>query len=363
MINSSSCLLLAAGKPDKSNPHQRKDQMEGKGDYGNCFFYAAKLASDWAPIKPQYQTAYKHLSAHRKRITDYAQGVWYKRQTVINIVKGVAQIKAENLTSKETKKWIVDGLPFILTIIKSQKRTIRQGTDQVAKEFIKQFAQSSSTSLEAFADELIYKERNANHGLFLCQTIPQFKDALNSNLRRRQAFKFLPDGDWGNQTLESQYNILHELFIQQAATILDFELAAWNPLKSVKVLKILLEIKGPLLAMGKLGKGCSTSAPILFKTDQYYDYYRWNSTNYQKTTGINGHAVVVIKAQAEPEESVNFLDPADGSPIGKKRKVYTLPYQIFCQSVCLTSGFLISVELDSYLWCRKSPFLKDTKVE
>lgn len=353
--------VLLAGKPDKKKSPHRKDQLGGKGDYGNCFFYAAKLGTDWAPVQITQQKNYQYLSAHRKKIVKYKEGVWHKRQTVINVVNAIANFQAITLTAtQEAKEWIIAKLPYILSIIKNQKN-IREGTDQVAQEFIGQFACSSFIDLESFRAELVYKERIANHTLFLCKTNPQFKSLLIDKLNEWQTNNFIPNVDYNQLPLQRQYNIIHELFLNQAAAIFNFELASWNPLKSVKILKILIETKGFLIASGMLGKECVTSAPELYETDLHYDYYRWDSNIYQTVKGVNGHIMTIVKVEQEPEELVGLLDPADENLLGQKRKVYMLPYQLFCQSVCHSSGVFLAMNLDSYIWCQKFPVIKSQK--
>lgn len=346
---------ISSGKPGKREGDVRVKQ-KGLGDHGNCFFYAAKMVILWTKVSGEQQDAYRCLKVHRRVIASYAENEWYKRMTVINCVKAIAEYQSITLDdSQKTKEWIVQSIPIILTVIKSQK-SIRSGTLEIAEAFITQFKGCKHTQLEHLYQEQMYRERIANHLRFLETQIPEITKVINERLLVKQALRLYPEGSWSHLPIQRQYNLLHEMFIERAAVVFGLEPARWNPLQPIDDLIGLLQVQtnGALLAAGVLGKGCVSSSPVPIKSDEHCQYYGWKPGTYTaKERSTNGHYVVIVKVEKTPQEMVYFLDPADDSEPGTKRIVYMLSYAKFCSHLSDFTGRLHQSRDALYLWQQK----------
>ena len=328
--------------------------QKGRGEHGNCFLYAAKIATGWRnPSDVATRKSCKQLTLHRKQIEYHVQNIWYQRATVWNILRASAAYLSMPLTdSQETKNWCIAQLPQIKVIIQSQKN-IRAGTAAVAETFLSEFKASSETNLEQFSQRCELQERIAIHVKFLETEIP-FLEVFQKRALHYLQLNVHQTATWGELSPKQRYHLIHEMFIERIAQIYGLELVPWTPLDPIENLIPLLRKRGLLIATGLISKSCLGAAKPL-DSDSSYQLFGWEKHDSHKLTKPGqGHAVALFAAYSGERKRICFYDPSDDSHPSEMRIAYTLPYAVFCELVTNSYGMKRHNKDDRFLWGAKS---------
>lgn len=344
-------VAIPSGKPQKQDSTQRQLQ-KGRGEHGNCFLYAAKIATGWKQAtEAATRESCKRLTQHRKQIEHHVQTLWHQRATVLNILRASAAYLSVPLSdSQETKNWCIAQLPQIKVIIQSQKN-IRTNTAAVAETFLSEFKASSETNLEQFSQRCELQERIAIHLNFLKKEIA-FQGVFQQKALRYMQLNLHQTATWGKLSPKQRYHLVHEMFVERVAEIFGLELVTWTPLDPIETLTPLLK-KGPLIASGFLDKARFGVAKPM-DSDSSYQYFGWdNFDNQSLSQPTQSHAVVIFAAFGGTKKRICFVDPSNDSHPSKKRIAYTLPYEVFCKQVTNSYGIKRFSADDRYLWGAK----------
>lgn len=331
---SSVLCMIPQGKPSKIVGERPKNYKGMKGD-GNCHLYALKIATGFQCEIPKDSLA--NIKAHRRKITEL-DDIWWKRQTVINVVKASFQYIGGSFQDKNN---ILQNISGIFQIIKNeeQKGKFRQGTLKVAADFMLKYQANLSVNLLEFQQSLQKAERISNHSKFLLsEKLPLGERFRNLN----EQYKAVSPIDTASQS--GQYHVLHNVFTDHLNDLFKMECCDWMPHQSIAELAQVISTKGPVVVGAMLGADhAATPAEVLesWNIDEYA-VYGWTEKTYRQKEGVSGHSIVLVGVK---NECVIFIDPSVPCGAKEKRKAYAVPYSIFCMKVVSTLGQQMPIEM------------------
>lgn len=299
-------------------------QSAQKGD-ATCFAYAGKVLH-WYKSQNKYIPKSKQqglLTVHRSAVVALTEQLNKWATLKQFLVK--SQISA--------KKAIIDVINKILGNPPSQ---ISKESLEVWKKLKDQYEKSTELDVFVFMAQEEYRQRAQIHENFLLQLNVDIEKEYQIIKKEYLFPDSLPD------TLKSvekdpqkYYHFLHDLYIDQVARIFDLQKINWNPAKSPDDLMKIISEKGPILINAFLGKGSYKKEIDAKKIDdpdsaekyEIFSFAKENHLDRQKSS----HEIVVLGIRKSPKPLVYYFDPQVACEPNKKRIVYMVSYDLFCQ--------------------------------
>ena len=319
---------IPQGKPSKETGGVAKDYKGMKGD-GNCHLYALKLATGFqAELTPNSKA---NIKKHRQKITEL-DDIWWKRQTVINVIQLSFQYIGGSFQDKSNILHHVESILKILTQNETTKK-IRSGTCAAARDFFAKYRTSSVVNVLDFQKELQKEERVSNHNQFLLsEKIPLGEKFATL---KREYGKILPID---LTSLGGRYHVLHNVFTDHLNEQFKMEHCEWTPTQPLDVLANIIREKGPVVVGAILGAEHAVR-PAHILEDVSVDEYAvvgWNEDTYEQKADVSGHSILLVGVV---NGYVIFVDPQVPCRADEKRKAYAIPYSIFCNKVISILGY------------------------
>lgn len=350
-------LKLPSGKPNRKNEAPARVSFEQKGHC--CLYYGIKLKAMLSEnyLKEQNLPVRKKISSlYRKPITHLSKYKYIKQ--ILSRFIGTSKNPNFKFTEAHKSKLIAhlnSSLLTLRTAVNSNNLIEEDGfvlTFEDIQKFIDNFKNSQAVDILEFADE------------------EQIAKMVDLNITFLKEMGQNPETTH-NASMLQKAHYLRALSDKMVLNAYDLKTSDWKPSDNIDVLiKILKEKKSPLLMAGLYGHDFYKKPCINVDGSGYYSVWGWpkgSHTNNLKEQNkqdklAGGHVIDVIGAERilDPKDTltkefVYFVDPSDLSEPSKKRKIYKISYEQFCNLCFDNEGYHLVLRSDK----DKSVILKD----
>ncbi len=328
--------------PGKPNPNEpavpgtMRSRVIQKGQKGaTCQFYALQMLRNENKIgkvpsqeQLEMRNGEKLISAFRKQQT-IADSKWVpltEFATMLNSICPCTKKKAKELLSE---------IPSMPTDISEGKQEL----DKICITALRNFCEQ-----EDYEDFYNYIEEEKYFSSYL-SLYGEVLNALGVSYEMsKNDFEALSKKLWEDAScLEKSSYFAHCVFINSFHYIYKLKKSSWHPEKPITALIEQLQLHGPHLAQGHIGRAYYETAPIESRHKiQERPILRWKSSVKQVTQQMN-HAVVIVGAEIKKDrECVYFIDPLDGSDPNDilTQKIYVISYRKLKSSISTLIGYL-----------------------